>query len=104
MLILTTNHRELYKRKLFQLDRFGGLFFKKILDFCARVCYNLDTVKGNLGESGKRKGNGMNEAMTPGEIIREVTAENQTRKILEIMRECEDLEEAIKKVKALLNK
>jgi len=42
--------------------------------------------------------------MNVGEMLREVTEENQTRKILEIMRECKDLDEAIEKVKALLNK
>ena len=46
----------------------------------------------------------MNEQMNVGEMLREVTEENQTRKILEIMHECKDLEEAIEKVKALLNK
>jgi len=46
----------------------------------------------------------MDEQMNVGEMLREVTEENQTRKILEIMRECKDLDEAIEKVKALLNK
>lgn len=46
----------------------------------------------------------MDEQMNVGEMLREVTEENQTRKILEIMRECKDLNEAIEKVKALLNK
>lgn len=39
-----------------------------------------------------------------GEMLREVSEENQTRKILEIIKECKDLDEAIEKVKALLNK
>lgn len=42
--------------------------------------------------------------MNVGEMLREVTEENQTRKILEIMRESKDLNEAVGKVKALLNK
>lgn len=42
--------------------------------------------------------------MNVGEMLREVTEENQTRKILEIMRESKDLNEAVEKVKALLNK
>lgn len=42
--------------------------------------------------------------MNVGEMLREVTEENQTRKILEILRECESLDEAIEKVRALLNK
>ena len=46
----------------------------------------------------------MDEQMNVGEMLREVTEENQTRKILEIMRECKDLNEAREKVKALLNK
>ena len=46
----------------------------------------------------------MDEKMNVGEMLREVTEENQTRKILDIMRECKDLNEAIEKVKALLNK
>lgn len=46
----------------------------------------------------------MDEQMNVGEMLREVTEENQTRKILEIMRESKDLNEAIEKVKALLNK
>ena len=46
----------------------------------------------------------MDEQMNVGEMLREVTEENQTRKILEILRDCKDLDEAIEKVKALLNK
>lgn len=42
--------------------------------------------------------------MNVGEMLREVTEENQTRKILEILNECKDLEEAKAKIKALLNK
>lgn len=44
------------------------------------------------------------EDMNVGEMLREVSEENQTRKILEILRECKDLNEAIDRVKALLNK
>lgn len=40
--------------------------------------------------------------MNTGELLVEITEENQTRKILEIMNECKDLEEAKAKVKALL--
>lgn len=46
----------------------------------------------------------MNEEMNTGELLVQMTEENQTRKILEILNECKDLEEAKKKVKALLNK
>ena len=39
-----------------------------------------------------------------GELLVEKAEENQTRKILEILDTCTDLEEAREKVKALLNK
>ncbi len=39
-----------------------------------------------------------------GELLKEVTEENQTRKILAILNESKDLEEAKEKVKALLEK
>lgn len=45
-----------------------------------------------------------NEEMNVGEMLVQVTEENQTRKILEILNECETLDEAKEKVKALLNK
>lgn len=38
------------------------------------------------------------------ELLVEKAEENQTRKILEILNTCKDLEEAKEKVKALLNK
>ena len=46
----------------------------------------------------------MEEEMNASEMIKALAEENQTRKILEILNECESLEEAKKKVKALLNK
>lgn len=46
----------------------------------------------------------MDEDMNLGEILVEKAEENQTRKILEILNTCENLEEAKEKVKALLNK
>ena len=51
-----------------------------------------------------RKENFMEENMNVGELLKETAEENQTRKILEILNECKDLEEAKEKVKALLNK
>lgn len=51
-----------------------------------------------------RKDNKMNEEMNTGELLVEQTKENQTRLILEIVRESKDKEEAIEKIKALLNK
>ena len=44
------------------------------------------------------------EDMNLCELFQKVAEENQTRKILEILSECETLEEAKEKVKALLNK
>lgn len=46
----------------------------------------------------------MEEEMNVGELLKQTAEENQTRKILEILNECKDIEEAKEKVKALLNK
>lgn len=46
----------------------------------------------------------MDEGMNLGEPLKETAEENQTRKILEIVNQCETLEEAKRKIKALLNK
>ena len=46
----------------------------------------------------------MEEDMNVSELLRELAEENQTRKILAILNECKDLEDAKEKVKALLNK
>ena len=46
----------------------------------------------------------MDEDMYAGEMIRKLAEENQTRKILEILNDCKDIEEAKEKVKALLTK
>ena len=43
------------------------------------------------------------EEMNNGEEIEKLAKENRTWEILEILRECEDLKEAIEKVRALLN-
>lgn len=45
-----------------------------------------------------------NEDMNLAELLKETTEENQTRKILAIMEESKDLEDAKEKVKALLKK
>ncbi len=42
--------------------------------------------------------------MNGNELIRELAEENQTRKILEILKESKNLEEAIQKVQELLKK
>ena len=44
------------------------------------------------------------EDMNVAEMLKEVTEENQTRKILLILETCKDIEEAKEKIKALLNK
>lgn len=46
----------------------------------------------------------MDEDMSLGDLLKQTAEENQTRKILEILRDSKDLDEAIKKVKALLEK
>ena len=46
----------------------------------------------------------MDEEMNISEMLRELAEENQTRKILEILNECKDLEETKEKIKSLLNK
>ena len=46
----------------------------------------------------------MEEEMNVGELLKETAEENQTRKILEILNECKNLEEAKEKVKARLKK
>lgn len=49
-----------------------------------------------------QKGEHMDEEMNVGELLKATAEENQTRKILEILNSCENLEEAKEKVKALL--
>ena len=46
----------------------------------------------------------MNEEMNTSELLVKVAEENQTRKILELLNESKDLEDAKAKVKALLSK
>lgn len=49
----------------------------------------------------------MNEEMNACELLKKVSEENQTRKVLEILSQCKEqgktLDEAIDKVRALLN-
>lgn len=42
------------------------------------------------------------DEMNLSELVKALAEENQTRKILEILKESENLEEAIKKIEALL--
>ena len=44
------------------------------------------------------------EDMNLGELLKEIAEENQTRKIIEILNTCKDLEEAKQKVRELLKK
>ena len=44
------------------------------------------------------------EDMNLGELLKEIAEENQTRKILEILNTCKDLEDAKQKVRELLKK
>ncbi len=46
----------------------------------------------------------MEEDMEIGELLKQVAEENQTRKILEILNECKDLQEAKQKVLGLLER
>jgi hypothetical protein len=45
-----------------------------------------------------------NEEMNLAELLKDIAEENQTRKILAILEESKDLQEAKEKVKALLKK
>ena len=51
-----------------------------------------------------RKENGMDDEMNASELLVEKAEENQTRKILDIVEHCKDLDEAKEKIRALLNK
>lgn len=46
----------------------------------------------------------MDDEMNTAEVLRDEAKENRTREILELMRNRKTLEEAVEKVKALLNK
>lgn len=46
----------------------------------------------------------MNDEMSLPELLVKKTEENQTRKILEILKNCKDLDEAVEKIEALLEK
>ena len=76
-----------------------------MVDFCNYISYNIITVKEltSLAASAGKEGY-MDEEVNTSELLKEVAEENQTRKILEILNECKDLEEAKEKIKALLNK
>ena len=46
----------------------------------------------------------MDDEMNTAEVLRDEAKENRPREILELMRNSKPLEEAVEKVKALLNK
>ena len=46
----------------------------------------------------------MDDDMNTAELLRDEAKESRTREILEILRDSKTLEEAVEKVKALLNK
>lgn len=46
----------------------------------------------------------MTDDMTSGEVIKALAEENQTRKIIDLLNECETVEEAKDKIRALLKK
>lgn len=71
----------------------------QMVDMILDGCKDLDEAKRKI----KKLKDGMDE-MSAGELLKETTEENQTRKILEILNESKDLEEAKEKVKALLEK
>lgn len=78
---------------------------KKTLTFWdTNVIIRLQSRETKTSTRQVQKGPEMDEELNLGEMLREVTEENQTRKILEILNSCKDLDEAKEKVKALLNK
>lgn len=79
--------------------------WKKTLTFWdTNVIIRLQSRETKTSTRQVQKGTEMDEELSLGEMLREVTEENQTRKILEILNSCKDLNEAKEKVKALLNK
>lgn len=46
----------------------------------------------------------MDEEMNTAELLAKEAKENRTREILDILKDCKNLEEAIEKIKALLNR
>ena len=75
--------------------------------FCgAQNIINLQSRETKTSKvASARKEKKMDEEMSGvAELLVEKAEENQTRKILEILNTCENIEEAKEKVKALLNK
>lgn len=57
-----------------------------------------------MSKVARPEGNKMDDEMNTAEVLRDEAKENRTREILELMRNSKTLEEAMEKVKALLNK
>lgn len=66
------------------------------------VLYNCS--KGMAGKEREMEREMENEEMNLAELLKDTAEENQTRKILAILEESKDLQEAKEKVKALLKK
>ena len=81
-------------------------YFDKRLDFPLNVWYTIDTVK-EVNETSSvadtRKEIKMDE-MNLCEAFERKVEENQLRKVLELLNDCTDLDDAKAKIKALLNK
>ena len=77
------------------------------LDFLHAVKYNSITVKEQSAGTefgGKcQKGKSMDEEMNAAEIAVKLAEQNQTRKIIDLSRECKTVEEALQKIRALLD-
>ena len=61
-------------------------------------------IKGGISLKTRNRNEIKMKKMTQAEMLRLLAEENQTRKILEIVKSCKDLKEAEEKIKALLNK
>lgn len=58
----------------------------------------------NMVAGARKEKNMEDEIGNISELLKETAEDNQTRKILLLLNECKDIEEAREKVKALLNK
>ena len=85
----------------------GLIFLKNIIktvDIVALLCYynSVRRVTGNTVASARKETN--MEEMNMCETLVQQSQENMARKILEMLNKSKDLEDAIKKVEALLEK
>ncbi|WP_144398176.1 hypothetical protein [Criibacterium bergeronii] len=100
---MKTQNCVLIKAVLFHTKKFLKNF-QKTLDFWISISYNIITVREHLTSTqGKmQKGEPMNEEMNQAEELVKQTEEKMIYKILLILKEAKDKEEAIKKIEALL--